>query len=395
MASVRKRKWTHNGVEKEAWVVSYTDHGGSRRLKTFDKKKDADAARVQIEGELAAKMHLSGSESVTVAKACDLFLKHSELRVRGGDIGQKHHTRTARIVDRYILPRLGTKVISDLTYSDVEAFHAALSAKVNPVTAKAYLTQLKAIEDFCRKRGMTKKAIIKEVCADTSGQQQAIKTFDVEQVKTLLTTVDVRASGHRHRVNMLMRCLVNIAAFCGLRYGEIVALSLDNVDLDRRIIKVRCNLTAADELKGPKTKSGVRDVPAPQGVIDLMKAWVTDYYVENDRCLIFRSSSGGFISHSNFYTHMWKPLLVRAGLAIDNDLFHFHALRHFAASAMIEMGIPLTDVASLMGHSKFDMTLQVYAHPIIGGVRRHEAIDRMSSWLRPNATPVQHIALTN
>ena len=46
---------------------------------------------------------------------------------------------------------------------------------------------------------------------------------------------------------------------------------------------------------------------------------------------------------------------------------------------MIELGLPLTDVTSLLGHEKFDMTLQVYAHPIVGGNRRREAFERISS----------------
>jgi hypothetical protein len=48
---------------------------------------------------------------------------------------------------------------------------------------------------------------------------------------------------------------------------------------------------------------------------------------------------------------------------------------------MIENGLPLTEVASLLGHKKFDMTLQVHAHPIVGGHERSEAINAMSSRL--------------
>ncbi|WP_414711866.1 tyrosine-type recombinase/integrase [Sphingomonas sp. CFBP9021] len=74
--------------------------------------------------------------------------------------------------------------------------------------------------------------------------------------------------------------------------------------------------------------------------------------------------------------------------------FHFHSLRHFAASMMISHNLPLTDVASMMGHSKFDMTLQVYAHPIVGGTRRADIIERIGGF--QNALPEpqgNHIAL--
>lgn len=59
---------------------------------------------------------------------------------------------------------------------------------------------------------------------------------------------------------------------------------------------------------------------------------------------------------------MWRRLLKRAGLG-DGASLHFHALRHFAASVMIQQGIPLPDVARLLGHESFDLTLEVHAHP--------------------------------
>ena len=41
--SVRKRTWMKGDEQQEAWVVDYFDASGTRRLKTFKRKKDADA----------------------------------------------------------------------------------------------------------------------------------------------------------------------------------------------------------------------------------------------------------------------------------------------------------------------------------------------------------------
>ncbi|WP_175424495.1 hypothetical protein [Azospirillum brasilense] len=57
------------------------------------------------------------------------------------------------------------------------------------------------------------------------------------------------------------------------------------------------------------------------------------------------------------------------------------AAGHFAASFMILNGLPVTDVAALLGHRKFDTTLQIYAHPITSGYRRTETVDRMAQTL--------------
>ena len=64
---------------------------------------------------------------------------------------------------------------------------------------------------------------------------------------------------------------------------------------------------------------------------------------------------------SNFHSQLWRPLLDHAGLgaSADDKRFHFHALRHFNASVMVDRGMPLPIVARMLGHSLVDMTLRV------------------------------------
>jgi integrase len=77
--SVRKRAWTTSkGEQKEAWVVDYVDQGGTRRLKTFAKKKVADSFAATANVEIRAGIHTADSESVTVAKAGELWLETGE-----------------------------------------------------------------------------------------------------------------------------------------------------------------------------------------------------------------------------------------------------------------------------------------------------------------------------
>src|SRR5579862_5410584 len=59
MATVTKRTWEHQGKTKAAWSVRYFDRTGSRRGKTFELKKDADAYRRKVENEVEAGMHIA------------------------------------------------------------------------------------------------------------------------------------------------------------------------------------------------------------------------------------------------------------------------------------------------------------------------------------------------
>jgi integrase len=74
--SIRKRTWkTAKGEIKEAWVVDYSDQAGKRRLKTFRRKKEADAFEATARVEVREGVHTPNSESVTVANAAELWLE--------------------------------------------------------------------------------------------------------------------------------------------------------------------------------------------------------------------------------------------------------------------------------------------------------------------------------
>src|SRR5262245_49368965 len=77
--SVRKRTWkSPNGETKEAWVVDYVDQKGERHIKTFARKRDADAHHLIVGTAVRAGTHVADRNTVTVAKAADLWLASCE-----------------------------------------------------------------------------------------------------------------------------------------------------------------------------------------------------------------------------------------------------------------------------------------------------------------------------
>jgi integrase len=387
MASVRKRIWKYNGQTKTAFVVAYTDLSGKRRLKTFRLKKQADEYRMKVEREIEHGDHVAASASLTVAAICAEFIRTQEDRLADGRIGRGRLANLVKCINISVLPHLGARKMQHLRSVDIENWYRSLcrDGGLSPTTAKDRVFTLRLVEAFAQRRGYLKKSPISEALKELRGTRPpTIRIFTRDEIAALLRSTEVRGHGRHERTFELLRCAVHLAAFCGLRWGEIMGLTRAAVDLDGRLIKVRHSLTDWDELKSPKTPAGVRDVPMPCHLRDMLRDWLARFYVENPRDLVFCTSSGGRVSAANFHAEFWRPLLARAGLIRDGNNLHFHALRHFAASWMLENGLPLMDVASLLGHKKFDVTLQVYAHPIIGGSRRSEAIDRMAAeLLRP------------
>jgi len=384
MASVAKRKWKGpDGGTKEAWAVRYFDEKGVRRGRTFTLKKDADNFKRKVEREIEDGIHTPDKATKSVTEVCDEFMRHQDIRLAEKRLGRARYVLMRGAVENYFKPNIGRKKIAHLTFADVDALRSAIGAAgVAPITVSQYLFLFKQVEDFARKRGLTKLQVTTDVCREHGGlPRERVRTPTMDEVKAILSAVEDRGAGRKKMAHSVLRCAIHIAAFCGLRFGEIMGLTLDAIDMEGGFIRVRNNLTAWDEHKGTKTRAGVRDVPMPPHIGQMILEHAEQFPSADPRGLVFRSAAGTAIQASAFHRDRWRPLLKKAGVAQDGKRLHFHALRHFAASSYIDQGLPLTDVTSLIGHSAFDMTLQVYAHPIVGGNRRSEAVNRMATQL--------------
>jgi integrase len=282
----------------------------------------------------------------------------------------------------------GEQRLTELTRQDVEDWYLSMlkSGKSKPVTARKHVQMLKRMQDYAIRRKLMLKTPVSDALVDLRGIKKAkIRTFSKDEVGLLLDAASMRRQRARAYAGLLLECYVNIAAFCGLRFGEISGLTVKNIDFVRRIIHVRHSYCQhSRQLKDPKTKAGVRDVPMPRHVVALVRNWIDNHHQDNEMGLAFHRTLNlgkiDGINSENFHQNYWRPLLNRAGLA-DGDSFHFHALRHFAASWMIENHMPLTEVARVLGHAKFDMTLQVYAHPVNPADSLRDAFDSMADRL--------------
>lgn len=364
MASVKKRKWTYKGADKTAWVVRWQE-GGKHRSKQFEKKKDADAYRVKVEGLEASGAGLIDS-TITVGKVCDLFMNLQEERLSDGRIGRATMARKRGMVCNLIVPELSSIAFSELKSFQLEALYSKLvkERRLKPQTARSAIGLMSGICDFAVKHGFAPDNVAREALRSLRGiAPPEIATFNEVEIRQLLTAAMGRPRGCRERSTRLLELAVNLAAFSGLRYGEILGLTRSCLDHDRRLIRVQHSLTAWDEHKAPKTRAGKRDLPAAEHVWTMLTDWLARHYIENPRQLLFRSSTGGFLKHGNF-TRQWIDLQTRAEVTQEGAHRHFHALRHFCASWMVANGMPITDVAKMLGHSRFDVTLQTYAHPL-------------------------------
>ena len=390
MASVRKREWEYNGAKKTAWVVNYTDQDGKRRLKTFEKKKDADAYRAKVEVEIEAGLHTPATSKRTVKQVAEEYIKNLESRLADGRISLGYLKCSKSRIDKHVVPFFGQRMFDELNLEDFEGFydHLVTNAGNAPFTAKEIIAQVATMEKFAAKRRIPTKYAAREMVEELRGVKRGkIDTFTREQAIAILEASKVRERHRQARNQKLIELMVHLAAICGMRLGEITGLKLPHVNLERRVLEVRHSMQPNGELKAPKTKSGLRDIPMPDAIHTMFKEWLERYYIHNDRELVFLTYNGGPMHRLDIH-RQWVDLLKRSGVGENGPSgtrYHFHALRHFAASWMVDNNLPVTDVAHILGHSKFDMTLQVYAHPLRDQRERHNAMQNLAPGLQPSA----------
>ncbi|GAA0257639.1 hypothetical protein GCM10008965_27460 [Methylorubrum aminovorans] len=302
------------------------------------------------------------------AALAEAFLLHIRARVDDGRLLNGRARNIESALRNTILPRIGRRIASELKHAEIMACYEepVRTGLLLPRTARARIVVLKQLQDFARKHGHMKTKPVDEVLDELKGiKDRKVRAFTVEQVKTLLKATEQRPKNWEQRTSDLRRIIVHLAAVCGLRYGEIAGLAVENIDLDKGVLRIRHSFSKHDGIKGPKTAAGVRDFPLPAQIGAMITAYLRDHHRPNPHGRLVATRGGSPLSASHFHETMWQPLLREVGMEHPEDRFHFHALRHFAASMLAASGVPLTDIPEMMGHSHLDTTLKTYCHAML------------------------------
>jgi integrase len=147
--SVRKRAWvTSQGESREAWIVDYTDQQGGRHIRTFDRKKDADAYEATVRVDVRTGVHTSSKATVADAgKHWIASCKAHGLEASTLESYQQH-------LDDHIVPYLGAVKLSQLTVPLVRDFMDRLRANGrSPAMVKRVVGDLGSILADAQERG--------------------------------------------------------------------------------------------------------------------------------------------------------------------------------------------------------------------------------------------------
>ena len=245
----------------------------------------------------------------------------------------------------HVEPRWGSLPISDIDQLSIESWVASITRQGSGAT-----TVLRALGVLSGVLGDAVKA--KRIAVNpTKGVENLPRKTARRHV--YLTAADVRRLADEsgpHRV------LVLTLAYCGLRWGEAVALRAADVEFLRRRLAVSENAVqlGARHAVGPTKGRKARSVPVPAFVLEELSRLCTD---KRPTDLLFPGPDGNYRQRPKSQTGWFQAAVRRAGVQQITP----HDLRHTCASLAVSAGVNVLALQRMLGHTSAKVTLDTYA----------------------------------
>ena len=322
---------------------------GERGTKTEAKTKLRDAQRARDAGLPA------GRRDNTVRQAVESWLEHG---LAGRDRSTvRNRTILAR---RHLLPALGPRRLAELTADEVDRWLAGESGQVSTDTLAKLLSILRQSIRRAQARDLVQRnvALLCEAPKGTSGRPS--KSLSLEQASQLLMAAEGTA----------MHAYVVVSLLTGARTEELRALTWSHLDLDGHTNAIPPTLSSIQLWRSvratgeTKTKRSRRTSELPTLCVDALREHrqrqvaqrirMGEQWVDND--LVFATRYGTELDAANV-RRAFRTVAAAAGLEV---LSGPRELRHSFVSLLSSSGVPIEDIARLVGHASTKVTEKVY-----------------------------------
>lgn len=317
MASIRKRN--------DKWQIQIRRKGNRPISRSFIARKDAEAWARQMEAR-ADRFDLPPDpralERVTLRQLVERYRDTVTVR--------KRRCETEQIVlNAFLRHPICNRRISDITEGDFADYRDQRLQRVKPSTLRRELGTISHLFTVARRewRLPIKASPLAELRIDGPDERRERRLRNGEWERLIQTALS--------RKNAHLAPIIVLAVETGMRRGEILAMTWDDLDLETRLLLI------------PRSKNGYgRTIPLSTRAVALLAK-------------LPRTDDRVFPTTANALRLAWQRTTKAAKL----DDLHFHDLRHEAVSRLFERGLTIPEVALVSGHRDTRMLFR-YAHPM-------------------------------
>lgn len=268
------------------------------------------------------------------------------------------YNRTAYSIHNIEDSAIGQVPIQKVTDRQLSAYYSSLIDKYSDSSIKKIYTQINVAYKKAIKMNIVKANINEDIPRPKSKlKTRKVNALTIEQQKQV---VDALIADNKEPYKTMLL----LSLFTGMRMGEVGALYLSDIDFENATISIERTLTRGDNDKyiigeNAKTEAGTRTIKVIPYVIDLLSAYVKNFYKKRKDKLIFtRNDNLITVSQVNSY---YKRLITRYKISDTADDFNQHQLRHTYATRSIESGMSAKVLQKKLGHTDIKVTMNTYA----------------------------------
>lgn len=336
--------------------AKYRDYDGVTRLVERSGKTGAAARNRLLEAIRdragpAGTAELAGESRFSVAAA--LWLAQVQAAADLGELSPNTAELYERQLRNHVLPALGALRLREVTVPRVEAFLRATRKRHSAASTKTIRSVVSGVMGLAARHGAVATNPTKEVSPIKGDSKRAPRALTATERARWLAQLEADEQAVRHDLPDLTRWMLAT----GVRIGEALAVSWDEVDLTAATVDVEWNLI---RVKGEglrrvlkvKTPAGERTLPLPLFAVEMLERRARDLGHTGP---LFPDSRGGWRDPSNTRRAL-RDARGTAGFAWVTS----HVFRKTCASILDDAGASARAVADQLGHSRPSMTQDVY-----------------------------------
>ena len=280
------------------------------------------------------------------------------------------------LLKRHLLPEFGSKPLSDITPSEVQAYLSRLPRSgMSWYAVRNVRNLLSRILRTALEWGYVQRNAV-------SGAKLSPKPL--QSKRRYLSPAEIRQLASA--LKEPYRSMVLLAVLTGLSRGELFALRWGVVDFEKATFEVR-EAVYEGHFGTPKTRNRVRRLHLSQPALELLKQQRVRSVRTGLEDLVFSTREGTAIRPDNVLKRAVHPACDRLQILRVG----WHVFRHTHATLLSELGEPVKVAQAILGHADIQTTLGTYTHSVPESERRAE--EKLAKFvLDPNGPKFQKSA---
>lgn len=322
---------------------------------TSEKKAEKMAQEYAYEFERHCKGYSQLNENMRFSELAEWYFEnYAPIELKEGTV---YNYKSA--YKNHIEPVFGNTKVKDINTPRLTQFVQSL--KLQPETVRKVYVISQSIFHRGVEQGFIRDTPCRNVILPKKRNKKKKPVLDEEQTKQFMLLIDEK------KCDPDIKRILKVLLFTGMRCGECLALSWEDINFDDMTISIEHNLADVGGkhwLTTPKTESSIPTIGMSEALAAIFKEQkqyqeqlievLGDDFAHPE--MVFTSANGNYRDRSSLGTSFRRFLK-----GTDFEFLTLHSLRHCNATLLLNSGVDLKIVSDHLGHCDIGVTANIYA----------------------------------